>query len=100
MIDRRGWDIVTDILGGAPLRAFEGLRRWRRRDKAGAERRRAIAELEGLDDRTLQDIGVNRRSIRELVDAQFQAEAEAEAAVLSPAVAGIGGGAGSCPEPC
>ncbi len=110
MIDRRVWDIVTDILGGAPLRAFESLRRWRRRDKAGAERRRAIAELEGLDDRTLQDIGVNRRSIRELVDAQLQAEAqaeaeaeaqaEAEAAVLSPAVAGIGGGAGSCPEPC
>ena len=89
---------MTDILGGAPLRAFESLRRWRRRDKAGAERRRAIAELEGLDDRTLQDIGVNRRSIRDLVDAQFQAEA----AVTDPRPAPDRPGFGSqpCTRPC
>lgn len=81
---------MTDILGGALLRAFEGLRRWRRRDKAGAERRRAIAELEGLDDRTLQDIGVNRRSIRDLVDARLQAEAQATAPRPAPDRPGIG----------
>ena len=68
---------MTDIRGGLPQRAFEGLRRWRRRGKATACRRRAIAELDALDDRSLQDIGVDRRSIPELVDAQLQAEAEA-----------------------
>ncbi len=68
---------MTDIRGAVVPRAFEGLRRWRRRDKAVANRRKAIAELDALDDRTLQDIGVDRRSIPELVDAQLQADAEA-----------------------
>ena len=67
---------MTDIRGGAPLRAFEGLRRWRHQGKMIAKRRKAIAELDALDDRTLQDIGVNRRSIRELVEAQLRPKAE------------------------
>ena len=62
--------IATDIRGAVPLHAFEGLRRWRRRGKA-------IAELSALNDHVLRDIGVSRGSIRELVDAKLQAQAEA-----------------------
>ncbi len=58
---------MTDFHAGPP-RVFEG---WRRRRRMIAARRRAIAELEGLDDSVLQDIGVNRRSIAELVDTQL-----------------------------
>ena len=89
---------MTDIRGGLPQRAFEGLRRWRRRGKATAYRRRAIAELVALDDRTLQDIGVNRRSIPELVDAQLHAEAEATEPRPAPARPGLG--ARPCAQPC
>ncbi len=85
---------MTDIRGGLPLRAFEGFRRWRRKSQAIAYRRHAIAELEALDDRILEDIGVNRRSIRELVDAQLQAEAEATERRPGPAHPGI------TPRPC
>ena len=42
-------DILTDIGGAVPLRAFDGLRRWHKR-------RKAIAELSTLDDRTLRDL--------------------------------------------
>ena len=94
---------MTDVRGGLPLRTFEGLRRWRRRGKATAYRRRAIAELVALDDRTLQDIGVDRRSIPELVDAQLQAEAEAaepRAALARPAPARPGLDARPCAQPC
>ena len=87
---------MTDIRGAAVPRAIEGLRRWRRRDKAVADRRKAIAELEALDDRTLQDIGVDRRSIPELVDAQLQAEAKA--AIPRSARPGIGARPGT--QPC
>ena len=93
---------MTEFRGAVVPRAFEGLRRWRRQDKAVAGRRKAIAELDALDDRTLQDIGVDRRSIPELVDAQLQAEAEA--AIPRPASArpGIGAqpGARPCTQPC
>ncbi len=75
---------MTEFRGAVVRGAFEGLRRWRRRDKAVANRRKAIAELDALDDRTLQDIGVNRRSIRDLVDAQLQAEDKAEAETADP----------------
>ncbi len=57
--------VLSDIRGAVPLHAFEGLRRWQKR-------RKAIAELGALDDRTLRDIGVSRGSIRELVDAQLR----------------------------
>jgi hypothetical protein len=60
-----------------------------------AYRRHAIAELDGLDDRVLQDIGVDRRAIPELVEAQLQFEAEA--AEPRP---GFGFGARPCPQPC
>ena len=86
---------MTDFLSGLPLHAFEGLRRWWRKGQAIAYRRHAIAELEALDDRTLEDIGVNRRSIRELVDAQLQAAADAEAAEPRPSF-----GARPCAQPC
>ena len=68
---------MTLIHGGLPLRAFESLRRWQRRRQAIAGRRRAIAELESLDDRVLQDIGVVRNSIPELVDTMAEDEAGA-----------------------
>ncbi len=61
-------DILSDIGGAVPLRALAGLRRWHKR-------RKAITELGALDDRTLQDIGVSRGEIRELVDAQLRFEA-------------------------
>ncbi len=57
--------VLTDIRGAVPLHAFEGLRRWHKR-------RKAIAELQALDNRTLQDIGISRGSIREVVDAQLR----------------------------
>lgn len=84
---------MTDVLSGLPFGAFEGLRRWRRRRQVNAYRRNAIAELEALDDRVLQDIGVNRRSIPDLVDARLQAEAVA--AEPRP-----GFGARPCAQPC
>ncbi len=87
--------MVTDIGGGVPLRALEGLRRWRRRRQTIAKRRRAIAELHALDDRVLQDIGVDRRAIPELVDAQIRFEAEVEAA--GPR---LGSSARPCAQPC
>ncbi len=59
--------IVTDIGGAVPLHAFEGLRRWRRRN-------RAIKELGALNNRLLRDIGIDRSHIQETVDAMFQAE--------------------------
>jgi len=80
--------MVTEIYGGA----FESLRRWRRKSEVNAYRRHAMAELDGLDDRTLQDIGVDRRAIPELVDAQLQDEAEA---APRPGFA-----ARPCPQPC
>ncbi len=55
----------ADIGGAVSLRALAGLRRWHKR-------RKAIAELGALDDRTLQDIGVSRGAIRDLVDAQLR----------------------------
>ncbi len=58
-------NILTDIGGAVPLHAFEGLRRWQKR-------RKAIAELNALDDFRLRDIGISRGSIRELVDAQLR----------------------------
>ncbi len=88
---------MTDIRGAVVPRAFEGLRRWRRRDKAVADRRKAIAELDALDDRTLQDIGVDRRSIPELVDAQLQAEAQT--AIPHPGI-GARPSARPCTQPC
>lgn len=91
---------MTEFRGAVVLRAFEGLRRWRHRDKAVADRSKAIAELDALDDRTLQDIGVDRRSIRELVDAQLQAEAKAEAAEPRRTSARPGIGARPCTQPC
>ncbi len=39
---------MTDIRGAVVPRAVEGLRRWRRWDKAVADRRQAIAELDAL----------------------------------------------------
>ncbi len=87
---------MTDVLSGLPLHAFEGLRRWRRRRQVNAYRRNAISELEALDDRVLQDIGVNRRSIPELVDAQLQAEAGSAAAEPRPVKARFGPSAQPC----
>ncbi len=90
-------DILTDIGGAVPLRAFDGLRRWHKR-------RKAIAELGALDDRMLKDIGVSRGAIRELVDAQFRQKAEtgAEAVApgLRPAPVGLGFAARPCAQPC
>ena len=60
--------ILTDIRGAVPLHAFEGLRHWRRRGQA-------IAAIHALDDRILRDIGIDRNTIRESVDAMIQAEA-------------------------
>ncbi len=92
---------MTDIRGAAPLRAFEGLRRWRRKSELAASRHKRIAELDALDDRTLQDIGVDRRAIPELVDAQLQAETEAAAALNPrPASARPGNGAPIGARPC
>jgi uncharacterized protein YjiS (DUF1127 family) len=59
----------ADIGGAVPLGALARLRRWHKR-------RKAIAELGTLDDRTLQDIGVSRGAIRELVDAQLRFDAQ------------------------
>ena len=81
--------MVTGFYGGA----VEGLRRWRRKSQMNAYRRHAIAELDGLDDRILQDIGVDRRAIPGLVDAQLQDEARA-------AEPQSGFGARPCPQPC
>ncbi len=62
---RMAREILTNIGGAVPLHAFESLRRWHKR-------RKAIAELQALDNRTLQDIGISRGAIRELVDAQLR----------------------------
>ncbi|MCH6588275.1 MAG: DUF1127 domain-containing protein [Proteobacteria bacterium] len=86
-------DILTDIGGAVPLRALDGLRRWHKR-------RKAIAELSTLDDRTLRDIGVSRGSIRELVDAQLRFEAAAVAVERRPAPVRAGFGARPCAQPC
>ncbi len=59
--------ILADIGGAVPLHAFEGLRRWRRRN-------RAITELGALNNRLLRDIGIDRSHIQETVDAMLQAE--------------------------
>ena len=94
---------MTDILSGLPLGAFEGLHRWLRKRQATAHRRNAIAELEALDDRVLQDIGVNRRSIPDLVDAKLQAESEAEAGAAADAEVAKprpSFGARPCAQPC
>ncbi len=91
---------MTNIRGAVPLRAFAGLRRWRRKSELAASRRKRIAELDALDDRTLQDIGVNRRSIPELVDAQLRLEAEAEVADPRRAPGRVGFGAQPCAQPC
>ena len=58
-------------LGGAPVlgRLTAGLRRWR-------DRSAALREFERLDDRDLQDIGVDRFGLRALIDARL-AEREA-----------------------
>ncbi len=82
--------MVTEIYGGA----FESLRRWRHKSRMNAYRRHGIAELDGLDDRVLQDIGVDRRAIPELVDAQLQDEAGAAEVPRS------GFGARPCAQPC
>ncbi len=89
---------MTDILSGLRLGAFEGLRRWRCRRQAIAHRRNAIAELDALDDRVLQDIGVNRRSIPDLVDAKLQAGAGAAAAGATEPRPSFG--ARPCAQPC
>ena len=89
---------MTEFRGAVVPRAIEGLRRWRRQDKAVADRRKAIAELDALDNRTLQDIGVDRRSIPELVDAQLQAEAKAAIPHSAAARPGIGARPGT--QPC
>ncbi len=90
-------DILTNIGGAVPLHAFARLRRWHKR-------RKAITELSTLDDRTLQDIGVSRGQIRELVDAQlrFDAETGAETAAPEPrpAPAGVGLATQPCVQPC
>ena len=53
-------------LGGAPVlgRLTAGLRRWR-------DRNAALRAFERLDDHDLQDIGVDRYSLRALVDARL-----------------------------
>jgi uncharacterized protein YjiS (DUF1127 family) len=81
--------MVTEFYAGA----VESLHRWRRKSQMNAYRRHAIAELDGLNDRILQDIGVERRSIPELVDAQIQDEAGAP----EPRP---GFGAQPCAQPC
>ena len=94
-------DILTDIRGAVPLRALEGLRHWH-------NRRKAIAELQSLDDRMLKDIGVSRGAIRELVDAQLRQTAatgaETGAAAVAPeprpAPVGFGFAARPCAQPC
>ncbi len=93
--------LLTDIGGAVPLRALEGLRRWH-------QRRKAIAELQTLDDRMLKDIGVSRGAIRELVDAQLRQTAatgaETGAAAVAPeprlAPVGLGFAARPCTQPC
>ncbi len=59
--------ILTDIGGAVPLHAFEGLRRWRRRN-------RAITELGAFNDHLLRDIGIDRNLIPGAVDAMLRAE--------------------------
>ena len=53
-------------LGGVQIlgRLTAGLRRWR-------DRNAALREFERLDDHDLQDIGVDRYSLRALVDARL-----------------------------
>ena len=53
-------------LGGAPIlgRLTAGVRRWR-------DRNAALREFERLDDRDLQDIGVDRNGLRDLIDARL-----------------------------
>ena len=85
-------DILTDIGGAVPLRAMVRLR-WH-------QRRKSIAELQALNDRTLKDIGVSRGEIRDLVDAQLRFEAEALAPKPRTAPAGYGLTARPCVQPC
>ncbi len=85
--------LLTDIGGAVPLRALDGLRRWH-------QRRKAIAELGALDDHILQDIGVSRGSIRELVDAQLRFQAAAVAVERRPAPVRPGFGTRPCVQPC
>jgi uncharacterized protein YjiS (DUF1127 family) len=85
--------ILSDIGGAVPPHPFQDLsRRHRRRER--------IAELDALDDHILQDIGVNRRSIPELVDARLRLEAEADAADPRRAPDRSGFRAQPCEQPC
>ncbi len=70
---------ITDV---TPVGAFlNPINAARKSDRRTAHRRRkSIAEFGALDERTLKDIGVSRREIRKLVDAQIRFEAEAVAA--------------------
>jgi uncharacterized protein YjiS (DUF1127 family) len=59
-------NVLADIGGAVPLHPFEGFRRWQKR-------RKAIVELGALDSRLLQDLGIHRSQIRDVVNAQLQA---------------------------
>lgn len=85
--------ILSDIGGAVPPLPFQDLSHQHRR-------RKGIAELDALDDHILQDIGVNRRSIPELVDAQLRLNAEADAADPRRAPDRSGFGAQPCTQPC
>ena len=55
-----GYPAFTEALG----RLSAGLRRWR-------DRNAALREFERMDDRDLQDIGVDRYGLRALIDARL-----------------------------
>ena len=55
-----GYAGFTEALG----RLSAGLRRWR-------DRNAALREFERMDDRDLQDIGVDRNGLRDLIDARL-----------------------------
>ena len=70
---------ITDVTPVGTF--FNPMNAARMSDRRAAQRRRkSIAEFGALDERTLKDIGVSRREIRKLVDAQVRFEAEAVAA--------------------
>ncbi len=93
--------LVADIAGGTPLRGIEtGVSRLVEGSRAAHRRRAAIGELSALDDCILQDIGVNRRSIPELVDAQLRLEAEADTADPRRTPDRPGFGVQACAQPC
>ncbi|MBL8701965.1 MAG: DUF1127 domain-containing protein [Alphaproteobacteria bacterium] len=68
-------------LGGFVSKLVRGIGEWRRY-------RTAVAELEGLDNRALEDIGIRRSDIPRVAAGLWMPQARTTASTITPAPAG------------